>query len=720
MSSRLALLTVLALLLAGVAVALLNLRPIGAGAATARSDEQQLEEMPLAPVVMRPVEEALPRTRVVRDGSPAESSVRSEPEELWLPVRIAARNGSHAAAKPVAGVEVAVWMGPPSPDMLVLATGTTDAEGVCELEVPWSAAEAARSNGNWIHARPIGSGWLERVGNRPIPEALESVEIHLVARAGFTVRGHLLGEHERPVRGKVRARGFTDLGAPATGYGIVRSTGWFEAHVEHAGTYDLIGTAHSLRGATTIAEVNVATGVVRGVQIDASHLPQDLTLQLRGAGVVRGRVQTARGQPVAGIGLFLNSTLIDSAEGNEYEDHRQLLAEGQGGFSAAVRTGTDGQFEVRGLLEGTFDVTVGQPPMRLNQAPIPSDGNPIVLVFDHTHMVVRLVDEHDAPWLGELNSRSFWLNAFSDEWTDAPLIIVVPTSDSLASANWDKFDLNGLPRGRLVGDACKSFEVQPGNEYLVGLVGGPGAWNPKRVRIPERGGRVDVTLRIGEQTGLGTLSLTLVDPAGLITNNITVRIEDPQTGLPLIARSSFDREPWPLELQLPAGSYRLAVEGHPDIDHSHGVLLAYSSHGRFEAELSIAAGGVTAMEAHLPAGARIDLELEGKTEASDTQAVVERWSDYLQGDLDYWGGRAQIRLLSEKRWPRPVSFKIESSGSGDVLSHLSPNLPIGTRQTSELLPAGRYTLEARMPGGRVASVPVTLVDGETLGVTLEL
>ena len=47
-----------------------------------------------------------------------------------------------------------------------------------------------------------------------------------------------------------------------------------------------------------------------------------------------------------------------------------------------------------------------------------------------------------------------------------------------------------------------------------------------------------------------------------------------------------------------------------------------------------------------------------------------------------------------------------------------PQLPIGTSSVSQLLPCGTYELQARMPGGRMAKAPVTLVEGETADVEL--
>ena len=719
MSARILVPAVFCLLVAGVVAVFMSQRSTPPEAAAVRAREPRA--VTPAQHAEPPAEAPQHRSAVPAELSPADGPVQGEPEEQWLPVRVLTAATYRRDAAPVPGVEVAVGVGSAnSPAAAVLATGTTDSEGLCELRLPWSVIEAARPGGGRIWARPSGTGWIEQTRHRSLPKTLEAVEIKLQPRRGFTVRGRLLGEHGEPTVGNAQAQGVTLTGEQGSGFGAVDSEGWFEVHVDHAGTYDIIGTPPYLHGDKLPSEVYAGTGALREVQIDAEHLPQDLTLRMQGSGVVRGRVQTATGQPVAGLTLSVSSVLLSATRGNGFGEFQRLRTEGLGAPHASVRTDTDGRFEVRGLRAGDFDVSADNERTLLTPVSIPSDGEPVVLVLDHPHMVVQLVDEAGQPWQGKLASGSGWFRNSPDRWDDTPRIVVVPTASSLARAGWDRFEPFDVPQGEPLADACRSFEVHPGSEYLVGILGGPGAWHPKRVLVPEYGGRVDVTLTLGEARELGTLSLTVTDATGPLTDDIVVRIEDPDTGLPMLSKDRFYRETWPLELRLPSGSYRLAVEGAPSMDSHHGTLFSHAAHGRFEVELSITPGGITAIAAHLPAGARIDLKLEGEAKQADTQAVVDRWGNQTPETLDYWARRAQIRLVSADRWPRPVEFQFEMTGSTAAGTHLGPHLPIGTQQTSELVPAGRYTLEARMPGGRVASVPVTLVDGETLSVTLEL
>jgi hypothetical protein len=74
-----------------------------------------------------------------------------------------------------------------------------------------------------------------------------------------------------------------------------------------------------------------------------------------------------------------------------------------------------------------------------------------------------------------------------------------------------------------------------------------------------------------------------------------------------------------------------------------------------------------------------------------------------------------LALERHGRWPCAVRFRYHHSLIGEGLRG---SVALGAEATSELLPAGRFTLHARMPGGRVASAPVELVDGRTTEITL--
>jgi hypothetical protein len=206
----------------------------------------------------------------------------------------------------------------------------------------------------------------------------------------------------------------------------------------------------------------------------------------------------------------------------------------------------------------------------------------------------------------------------------------------------------------------------------------------------------------------------------MVTNGLTLRIEDPILGVPLVERRSSYGQAWPQRVQLAEGDYRLVVEGMGDTDHWHGILITPRAHGRFETLLHIDRDRETEVRAELPPGARVHLHLQGEILDQDREAIRKRYEGMtLGGPIDDWAGQPSIVLVSENRWPEPIEFTCQIwMGSSAAGTHLTSKLALGTDAVSQMLPAGQYTLEARMPGGRVAAQDVVLVEGQTSEVTL--
>jgi len=108
----------------------------------------------------------------------------------------------------------------------------------------------------------------------------------------------------------------------------------------------------------------------------------------------------------------------------------------------------------------------------------------------------------------------------------------------------------------------------------------------------------------------------------------------------------------------------------------------------------------------------VHVRVVGEPSAEDRAAVrADGVSEPLQ---ERRSRRAEIRLAGGSQWPRPVGFRGRAHFAGSLVSFLD----LGTDDASEILPAGRFTLLARLPGGRVAAAPVVLVDGVTTDVEL--
>ncbi len=208
--------------------------------------------------------------------------------------------------------------------------------------------------------------------------------------------------------------------------------------------------------------------------------------------------------------------------------------------------------------------------------------------------------------------------------------------------------------------------------------------------------------------------MTVHDGEGAaVQSELAIRVEDSGTGTPLIVRHFFDRETWPYRLELPEGRYRLVVEGKARVGEQHGMVWAARGHGRFATTIHVVAGRDTMVQATLPKGARVHVRLTGKEREEDREATGASMPDWRFRLFDENDGpeRASLALFTDGGWPEPIRFRIGGK-------FLTSELALGSEQTSEILPAGRFRVEARLPDGRVVSRTVVLVDGETTAVDL--
>jgi hypothetical protein len=113
--------------------------------------------------------------------------------------------------------------------------------------------------------------------------------------------------------------------------------------------------------------------------------------------------------------------------------------------------------------------------------------------------------------------------------------------------------------------------------------------------------------------------------------------------------------------------------------------------------------------------------LAGEANAADRAAIEGTYRNSSVG-IENWRevfpSRAALVLLAEGSRPIDVQFTEQWTRSSGAGTHLTKYLALDKQDVSQVLPAGRFTLEARLPGGRVARTPVVLVDGQTTEVAL--
>jgi hypothetical protein len=335
---------------------------------------------------------------------------------------------------------------------------------------------------------------------------------------------------------------------------------------------------------------------------------------------------------------------------------------------------------------------------RLHVRVLGSDGRPVENGVD--------ADEDDWKLLFSL--------PLPERWPDEPTLVVVPER---ASAHLPPSSGSHL-RGKRVGAGETVFDVVAGRSYRVGLTGPKQAWRPITVAIREDTSRVDVTLIAASEDAVGTLAITLTAEDGtFVQQDCVVRIEDADEGAPLLRAAVGYADDFNRSFVLPVGRYRVAVEGKPWLDW-HGGVVSPSRYGRSEIDVEVGPDRTTPVRVPLVAGARVDLHLLGKALAEDREAFAPRPDRLRVLDVDRAAECARVWLISDGHWPIPVAFTCPATGFGAGRPKVCRELIVGSSNVSELLPVGRFRLEARMPGGRTTSTEVVLVDRETTPITL--
>ncbi|MBI5363343.1 MAG: hypothetical protein HZA53_09195 [Planctomycetes bacterium] len=265
-----------------------------------------------------------------------------------------------------------------------------------------------------------------------------------------------------------------------------------------------------------------------------------------------------------------------------------------------------------------------------------------------------------------------------------------------------------------------AFERLAPGRYVVGLLARDAAWEP-RIVLVSADAWTEVELPCTTPPAMGTLVVDAQHSGGARPDTFAVVIEDVATGVELLAREAFAWEAnWPQRFDLPAGRYRVIVEGAAELDDYHGTLTQARSSGRVEQEVAVEPARETRLTASVPGGARMQLTVHAEIGERECAAFLARFGDQGAYNLEYFSHLATLELRRPGRAPLPVVIRWEMEGSSAAGTHLRSALPVETTQVSELLPAGRFVLVARLTSGREVERAVELVEGETLAVELAI
>lgn len=265
-----------------------------------------------------------------------------------------------------------------------------------------------------------------------------------------------------------------------------------------------------------------------------------------------------------------------------------------------------------------------------------------------------------------------------------------------------------------------AFERLAPGRYVVGLLARDAAWEPQIV-VVSADAWTEIELPCMTPPVMGTLVVDAKHSGGARPDTFAVAIEDVATGVELLARETFAWEAnWPQRFELPAGRYRVIVEGVAEFDDYHGTLMQARSSGRVEHEVAVEPARETRLSASVPVGARMTLTVHAGIGERECAAFLARFGDQGAYNLEYFSHLATLELRRPGRAPLPVDFRWEMTGSSGAGTHVRSALRVETTQVSELLPTGRFTLVARLTSGRSVERTVELVEGATLAVELAI
>lgn len=382
----------------------------------------------------------------------------------------------------------------------VVERAETDTEGIARF-----TGEAPRPPGSTLVVR------LDEDGLIPRWRRVEGGEARLTAESGLSVRGRVVDAEGAPRSGRVTFlhRVDTRSGPQLRG----RESAWSG----HDGGFMLAFPTSRLEPGERVLEGmvvarvdGVGTGVVEGLEWDVSRPPDDLTVVVRGAGVLEGVVRDSDGRPCAALPIQARLEAEGSASGSE------LLLEADGATLVRGTTDANGRFRLTGLREGMFRIHTTHaapfvpygPAVALTNGPVATSTGPLELTFDEPHLIVRLEASDGTPWrhpikvIDSHRQGEYVLR----EALDTTTLRVVPARTAHGRPVADSADPSCHLTASAPVDGLVRVSTRSHRELLVIATGGEGderfAPQPVHVALPEPATRAEVTLRA--TTGLAT------------------------------------------------------------------------------------------------------------------------------------------------------------------------------------------------------------------------
>ena len=615
-----------------------------------------------------------------------------------------------------------------------LYAGVTDGEGECLVELPPDAGAPDERGQPGLRSLVTQVGLQRQLGRpsrEPVDASRADVLFLLSLRPGATALLRVVTESGAGVQARISPlQWIQEPGGP------VLKTIFGPFSVDVGDGLRQLHLSDDWTGLLSASAGDLGTGVLGPLTISLASPPQDLEIVVRGPGRLKGRLTDAAGQPAAATKLLALLSELDDEAGSFVLPEplaSQRRAQGGGREWALTETDATGRFDFRGLRAAPYVVRAQYRtdqrgyPVLLTDAPVLADGTDLALTFTRTHLALRLLDADGQPWSGARPEPLGPYAAFPETWPKAPQVVVLPAdaeeSGRVARARGPK--ASGSPGGGTL-----IYELPEGGRFLVGAFGGGFDGSLTTLDVPENAGRVELELRARPEVELARLDVLVTAVSLPRTSNASGRADEPyfdvsleslDSGAVLLAYRGY-QPPFHFDFQAPPGSYRVVAEGQPGIDDYHGVLYSQRLLGRAESPVQLVSASKASLTLDLAPGGRLELDVTGEPSPRDLKAVRERHPDLVQDNtelLEQWAHAATFELRWPDHRPEIVYRTIELRGTSAAGTHQTGEWPLGTHDTSQMLPAGDFTLIARLPGGRELRRAVTIRPNETTPVSLE-
>ncbi|MFT7668666.1 MAG: hypothetical protein ACI8X5_001363 [Planctomycetota bacterium] len=669
--------------------------------------------------------------------SDVSATVVEESEDIVLRVRTLAREVPGSWRQPVPNVEVELTFTRARTNEPVVMRGTTNEDG------EWLVRIAGREGpGAYFRGRISLRGKVTSPGYRQLASSAQwgatgsaTHSLDLVAIRGVTIRGQVLNGLGQRVHASVSFRVLDGMRGTVSRRSArkltTRGDGRFELHLEDG----VSGTLFADAG-------EHGTGRLPDLSISYGDPLQDLVIVVSGSGVLRGQVTGSDGEPAPALSLLLCLADLDEEPGDSKVQKTaasRLDDEGGGRSRVKISTDEEGKFEVSGLRNAPFVVRAGINPglfdaspftRLLTDQPVFPDGSLLELKINRPHLELRLVTFEGQPMEGEpkeeknqspLQIIEVPAPEFANRWSPKARPIVYENIGTLDRPLVGRTALNHkeVAPGRFI------YEWKEGNSYLVGAKGGNFDSSLQLIQVPLGSGKTALTLTAKKELPMGEV-LVHIFANGKELKDVSealldLSLEDSIAKVVLLKSERFAKG-YPYSFKAPPGRY-LAVARGKEIRGHHGGLVNPRRFAYEEVEVVLVAGETRHVELHLTTGGYLEVALHGAPNASDQTAV----DDYMEMSGNFWvdpednrakaPALAEMRIETPNRRPESVFWSTPKTGFAVGLGHSSA-WPLGTTQTSEMLPLGTYQLIASLPGGREARTTVVLRSDATTKVEL--